>query len=160
MARYVAWLGQLGTFKASSLQTYLLEVNGFFKDHGLEANAHGDHVAKVRKGLAASHVAIDNTPIRVHLPTSIVVKALYMAQTLRLQLTWATTRAALQGNPTLDQVRLLRACTIVLLLSLISSRGGLGIDCLTDKGVGNKRRRTWDTRKCGVEAGAPAKHRL
>jgi site-specific recombinase XerD len=54
MARFVAWLGQLGTIKASSLQPYLLVVNGFFKDHGLEAIALGDMVAKVRKGLAAS----------------------------------------------------------------------------------------------------------
>jgi hypothetical protein len=76
MARYVAWLGQLGTIKASSLQPYLSAINGFFKDHGLEAVALGDLVAKVRKGLTASHVAIDDTPIRVHLPTSVAVQTL------------------------------------------------------------------------------------
>jgi site-specific recombinase XerD len=54
MARYVAWLGQIGTIKASSLQPYLSAVNVFFKNHGLEAVALGDLVAKVRKGLAAS----------------------------------------------------------------------------------------------------------
>jgi hypothetical protein len=32
MARYVAWLGQLGTIKASGLQLYMSFVNGFFKD--------------------------------------------------------------------------------------------------------------------------------
>jgi hypothetical protein len=37
-------------------------VDGFFKDHGLEAVALGDLVAKVKKGLAASHVAIEDTP--------------------------------------------------------------------------------------------------
>jgi hypothetical protein len=74
-------------------------VNGFFKDHGLEAIAIGDMVAKVRKGLAASQVAIDDTPVRVHLPASIVVKALRMAQALRLQLTAATSREMLQANP-------------------------------------------------------------
>jgi hypothetical protein len=84
MARYVAWLGQLGTIKASSLQPYLSAVNGFFKDHGLEAIAIGDLVAKVKKGLAASQVAIDDTPVRVHLPASIIVKVLRMAQALRL----------------------------------------------------------------------------
>jgi site-specific recombinase XerD len=73
MARYVAWLGQRGTIKASSLQPFLHAVNGFFKDHGLEAFSLGDLVAKVRKGLAAPHVAIDDTPLRVHLTTSIVV---------------------------------------------------------------------------------------
>jgi hypothetical protein len=30
MARYVAWLGQLGTIKASSLQPYMAAVNGLF----------------------------------------------------------------------------------------------------------------------------------
>jgi hypothetical protein len=50
-------------------------VNGFFKDHGLEAVAVGNLVAKVRKGLTASHVAIEDMPIRVHLPASIVVQA-------------------------------------------------------------------------------------
>jgi hypothetical protein len=115
MARYVAWLGQLGTIKASSLQPYMSAVNGFFKDHGLEAIALGALVAKVRKGLAASQVAIDDTPVRVHLPASIIVKALRMAQALRLQLTAATSRELFQASPTRDQVRLLRACTIVAL---------------------------------------------
>jgi hypothetical protein len=45
MAKYVAWLGQLGTIKASSLQPYLSTINGFIKDHGLEAVAFGDLVA-------------------------------------------------------------------------------------------------------------------
>jgi hypothetical protein len=44
-------------------------VNGFFKYHGLEAFGLGDLVVKVRKGLAASQVAIEDTPIRVHVPT-------------------------------------------------------------------------------------------
>jgi hypothetical protein len=100
MARYVAWLGQLGTIKASSLQPYLSAVNGFFKDHGLEAVALGDLVAKGRKGLAASQVAIDDTPVRVHLPASIAIKALRMAQALRLQLTEATSHERLQASPT------------------------------------------------------------
>jgi hypothetical protein len=107
MTRYVAWLGQLGTIKASSLQPYMSAVNGFFKDHGLEAIALGDLVAKVRKGLAASHVAIKDTPVRVHMPASIVVQALSMAQALRLQLTDSTTRATLQTSHARDQVRLL-----------------------------------------------------
>jgi hypothetical protein len=54
MAIYVAWLVQLGTIKASSLQPYILAVNDFFKDHGLKVVALGDPVVKVRKGLAAS----------------------------------------------------------------------------------------------------------
>jgi hypothetical protein len=51
-------------------------LNGFFKDHDLEVIALGDMVAKVRKGLAASQVAIDDTPVPVHLPAYVIVKAL------------------------------------------------------------------------------------
>jgi hypothetical protein len=131
MARCVAWLGQLSTIKASSLQPYTSALNGFFEDHGLEAIALGDLVAKVRKPLAASQVAIDDTPVRVHLPASIVVKALRMAQALRLQLTAATSREMLQASPSRDQVRLLRACTTVVLLYVFISRGGGCIGCLT-----------------------------
>eukprot|EP00873_Tetraselmis_striata_P020247 jgi/Tetstr1/440511/TSEL_028834.t1 len=57
MARYVTWLGNLGTIKASSLQPYLSAVNNFFKDHGREPMALGDLVNRVRKGLAASQGA-------------------------------------------------------------------------------------------------------
>jgi hypothetical protein len=84
MVRYVSQLWQLGAIKASCLQPYRSVVNGFFKDHGLEAVALDDLVAKVRKGLAASQVAIEDTPVRVHLPSSIVVQALRTAQALRL----------------------------------------------------------------------------
>jgi hypothetical protein len=44
MARYVAWLGQLGTIRASSLQPYTYAVKSFFKDHGLGAVVLGDLV--------------------------------------------------------------------------------------------------------------------
>jgi hypothetical protein len=103
-------------------------VIGFFKNHGLEPIALGDLVAKVRKGLAASHVAIEDTPVRVHLPASIVVQALRKAQALRLQLTNSTTRATLQTSPTRDQVRLLRTYTTVIIMYLFFSRGGSCID--------------------------------
>jgi hypothetical protein len=54
MARYIAWIGERGTIKATSLQPHLFAMNGFFKDHGAETVAQGDLVAKVRRGLAAS----------------------------------------------------------------------------------------------------------
>jgi hypothetical protein len=73
MASYVVWLGQLNTIKASSLQTNLSAVNGFFKDHGLEAISLDDQIAKVVRRLAASKVVIKDTPIRVHMLSSIVV---------------------------------------------------------------------------------------
>jgi maleate cis-trans isomerase len=49
MARYVTWLDQLGTIKASILRPYMSAVSGFFKDHGLEVVTLGDLVAEVRK---------------------------------------------------------------------------------------------------------------
>jgi hypothetical protein len=110
MTRYVAWLGQLGTIKASSLQRYLSTVNGFFKDHALEATALGNLVAKVRQGLASSHVAIEDTSVCVQLPASTVVQALRMAEALSLQLAESTTRVLLSTSPKRDQVRLMRAC--------------------------------------------------
>jgi hypothetical protein len=82
-------------------------IIGFFKNHGLEAVALGDLVAKVRQGLAASHVAINDTPVRVHLLASIIAQALHMAQALCLQPADCTTRAALTTSLARDQVRLL-----------------------------------------------------
>jgi hypothetical protein len=84
-------------------------VNGFFKGHGLEAIALGDLIAKVQKGLAMSHVTVEDTPLRVHMLGSIAVQA------LRLQLVDSTTRAALKISTAREQVRLLRACTIMVL---------------------------------------------
>jgi hypothetical protein len=52
MARYIAWIGERGTVKATSMQSYLSAVNDFFKDHGVEPIAQCDLVAKVRRGLA------------------------------------------------------------------------------------------------------------
>eukprot|EP00873_Tetraselmis_striata_P036558 jgi/Tetstr1/456822/TSEL_043496.t1 len=54
MARYVMWLENLGTIKASSLQSYMSAVNNFFKDHGREPMALGGLASRARKGLAAS----------------------------------------------------------------------------------------------------------
>jgi hypothetical protein len=80
MARYVIWLGHLGTIKASSMPPCMSTVNGgFFKDHGLEAVILGDLVAKVRNGFATSHAAVDDTLLRVQLPASVVFQALRMA---------------------------------------------------------------------------------
>eukprot|EP00873_Tetraselmis_striata_P022080 jgi/Tetstr1/442344/TSEL_030483.t1 len=48
MARYVTWLGNMGTVKASSMQPYMSAVNNFFKDHGREPMAVGDLMGRVR----------------------------------------------------------------------------------------------------------------
>jgi hypothetical protein len=49
MARYIAWIGERGTVKATSLQPYISAANGFFRDHCAKPLAHGDLVKKVRK---------------------------------------------------------------------------------------------------------------
>jgi site-specific recombinase XerD len=70
MARFVTWLGNLGTIKASSPHPYMSAVNNFCKDHGREPTALGDLVARVRKRLATSHVTLAPTLIRVPPPSA------------------------------------------------------------------------------------------
>jgi hypothetical protein len=65
MAISVAWLGNLGTIKATSLQPYLSAVNNFYNDYGQDPVKVGDLVARVRKGLATSRVKLANTPNRI-----------------------------------------------------------------------------------------------
>eukprot|EP00873_Tetraselmis_striata_P027418 jgi/Tetstr1/447682/TSEL_035040.t1 len=128
MARYVTWLGNLGTIKASSLQPYLSAVNNsFFKDHGREPMALGDLVSKVRKGLAASQVTLNPELMRAPLPARVVLKALTLAKALRLELgpTWGT------DPSTVVRVELFRASLAVVVLCLFFCRGGAGVECLT-----------------------------
>jgi hypothetical protein len=66
MARYIAWIGERGTIKATSMQPYLSAVKGFFKDHGADPVAQGDLVAKVRRGLAASQVSLHPSRTRMY----------------------------------------------------------------------------------------------
>jgi hypothetical protein len=63
MARYVAWLEHLGTIKTSSLQAHMLAINGFFKDHGLEAFALGGLGKKRTRRVASSDLRHANTSI-------------------------------------------------------------------------------------------------
>jgi hypothetical protein len=90
MARYIAWIGERGTIKATSLQPYLSAVNGFFKDHGAELVAQGDLVAKVRRGLTTSHVSLHPSRIRMYMPAQFLVSSLRLANDMRTQLsnTW------------------------------------------------------------------------
>eukprot|EP00873_Tetraselmis_striata_P006291 jgi/Tetstr1/426555/TSEL_001631.t1 len=127
MARYVTWLGNLGTIKASSLQLYLPAVNNFFKDHGREPMALGDLVSRVRKGLAASQVTLNPELMRAPLPARVVLKALTLAKALRLELgpTWGT------DPSTVVRVELFRAGLAVVVLCLFFYRGGAGVECRT-----------------------------
>eukprot|EP00873_Tetraselmis_striata_P002065 jgi/Tetstr1/422329/TSEL_013172.t1 len=127
MARYVTWLGNLGTIKASRLQPYLSAVNSFFKDHGREPMALGDLVSRVRKGLAASQVTLNPELMRAPLPARVVLKALTLAKALRLELgpTWGT------DPSTVVRVELFRASLAVVVLCLFFCRGGAGVECLT-----------------------------
>eukprot|EP00873_Tetraselmis_striata_P002459 jgi/Tetstr1/422723/TSEL_013520.t1 len=128
MARYVTWLGNLGTIKASSLQPYMSAVNNFLKDHGREPMAMGDLVSRVRKGgLAASQVTLNPELMRAPLPASVVLKALTLAKALRLELgpTWGT------DPSTVVRVELFRANLAVVVLCLFFCRGGAGMECRT-----------------------------
>eukprot|EP00873_Tetraselmis_striata_P009293 jgi/Tetstr1/429557/TSEL_019457.t1 len=93
----------MGTIKASSLQPYRSAVNTFFKDHGREPMALGDLVGMVRKGLAASQVTLYPELMRAPLPARVVLRALAMANDLRLELglNWGT------GPGTVVRVKLL-----------------------------------------------------
>eukprot|EP00873_Tetraselmis_striata_P017697 jgi/Tetstr1/437961/TSEL_026591.t1 len=127
MARYVTWLGNLGTIKASNLQPYLSAVNNFFKDHGWEPMAPGDLVSGIRKGLAASHVTLHPELMRAPLPARVVLKAPPLAKALRLELglTWGT------DPSTVVRVELFRASLAVVVLCLFFCRGGAGVECRT-----------------------------
>jgi hypothetical protein len=89
MARYIAWIGERGTIKATSLQPYLSAVNGFFKDHGAEPVVQGDLVAKVWRDLAASQVSLYPSRTRMYMPARILVSSLRLAKDLRTELTQA-----------------------------------------------------------------------
>eukprot|EP00873_Tetraselmis_striata_P018441 jgi/Tetstr1/438705/TSEL_027254.t1 len=128
MTRYVTWLGNLGTIKASSLQPYLSAVNIFFKDHGREPMALGDQVRRVRKGLAASHVTLHPELMRAPLPARVVLKALTLAKALRLEPAGLTKGT---DPSTVVRVELFRASLAVDVLCLVFCRGGAGMECRT-----------------------------
>jgi hypothetical protein len=123
MARYIAWIGERGTIKATSLQPYLSTMNGFFKDHGAVLVAQGDFIAKVRRGLAASQVSLHLSRTRLYLPARILVSSLRLAKDLRMKLTNTWTQAQS------DLILLLRACMATVLMSTFFCRGGVGVEC-------------------------------
>eukprot|EP00873_Tetraselmis_striata_P005983 jgi/Tetstr1/426247/TSEL_016567.t1 len=122
MARYVTWLGNLGTIKASSLQPYMSAVNNFFKDHGREPMAPGD-----MGSLAASQVTLHPELTRAPLRARVVLKDHTLAKVLRLEL--RLTRGTDPG--TVVRVELFRASLAVLVLCLFFCRGGVGVECRT-----------------------------
>jgi hypothetical protein len=118
MARYIAWIGERGTIKATSLQPYLSAGSGFFKDHGAEPVAHGDSVAKVRRGLATSQVSLHPSRTRMYLLARILASSLRLAKDLRTQLTETWSQAES------DLILLFRAC-----MATVLGRGGAGATC-------------------------------
>jgi site-specific recombinase XerC len=98
MARYIAWIGERDTIKATSLQPYLSAMNGFFKDHGAEPVAQGDLEAKVGRGLAASKVSLHPSRTRMYLPARILVSSLRLAKDLRTELTQAQSDLKAQSD--------------------------------------------------------------
>jgi site-specific recombinase XerD len=90
MARYIAWIRERGTIKATSLQPYLSAMSGFFKVYGAEPVAQGDLAAKVGRGLAASQVSLHPSRTRMYMPARIPIASLRLAKDLCTQLpyTW------------------------------------------------------------------------
>jgi hypothetical protein len=120
MACYIAWIGERGTIKETSLQPYLSALNSFFKDQGAETVAQGDLVAKVRRGLAASQVSLQPSRTRMYLPSRILVSSLRLAKDLRTQLTDTWTQAQA------DLILLFRACLATVLMSTFFLSRGSG----------------------------------
>jgi hypothetical protein len=88
MARYIPWIVERGTIKATSSQPYFLAMNGFIRDHGAEPIEQGDFVVgKMRRGLAASHASLHPSRIRMYLPCRILVSSLHLAKDMCTQLT-------------------------------------------------------------------------
>eukprot|EP00873_Tetraselmis_striata_P038229 jgi/Tetstr1/458493/TSEL_044899.t1 len=58
VVRYIAWQGLRGTAKAGSLQPYVSEINGFYRDYGAEPVAQGDLISK----LVAAHMLEEHPP--------------------------------------------------------------------------------------------------
>jgi hypothetical protein len=119
MVRYIAWIGERGTIKATTLQPYLLAMNWFFEDHGAEPVAQGNLIKKARRGLAASQVSFHHSCTRVYLPTRILLSSLRLAKDTHTQLTdtWTLARS--------DLILLLfRACLTTVLVSTFFGRGG------------------------------------
>jgi site-specific recombinase XerD len=111
MARNIAWIGERGTTKATSLQPYLSAMNGFFKDHGAEPVAQGDLVAKVRRGLVASQVSLPPSLTRMYMQAQILVSSLSLAKDLRTHMIETWTHAQT------DLIILFRACLATVLLT-------------------------------------------
>ena len=79
IARYVAWLGRLGSVAASSLQPYMSAINRFLQDHGKPPVASGPLVGDVRAGLRNTQVILQPLPARVPLPVPVALYILIAA---------------------------------------------------------------------------------
>jgi hypothetical protein len=111
VVRYIAWVGEHGTIKATSMLPYLSAVNGFFKDHGAEPITQGDLITKVRRGLAASQVSLHPNRTRLYLGARTLVASLRLAKDLRTEQTDTWTQAQS------DLILLFRACLATVLMS-------------------------------------------
>jgi hypothetical protein len=122
VARYIAWIGERGIIKATSLQPYLSTLNGFFRDHGHEPVAQGNLVGKVKRGLATSHVSLHPRLARMYLPARILVSSLRLAKDMRTQLTDSWTQSQS------DTIILFRAYVATVIMLTFFSRGGARVE--------------------------------
>jgi len=71
IVRYIAYLGTLGTIKASSMQPYLSAINRLYMDHKLQQVALGPLVVDAVAGLAGMQQAIATSSRRAPLPAAV-----------------------------------------------------------------------------------------
>eukprot|EP00873_Tetraselmis_striata_P039790 jgi/Tetstr1/460054/TSEL_005374.t1 len=123
IARYIAWHGLRGTVKAHSMKQCLSAINGFYRDHGVAPVAQGDLTAKMRKGLAASHVEKDPPGARIYAPTDMMVIELDLAERLR-------EKPGSSFEPS-QHLRIVpfRVAVAVLGMQVFYARGNAGVQC-------------------------------
>ena len=82
IVRYLAWLGDRGTVKYSSLQPYLSAINKYFADHGKEPVALGSLIESARRGFKQQQLALDEPTIRIPVPATAALSILRYAESL------------------------------------------------------------------------------
>ena len=82
IVRYLAWLGDHGTVKGSSLQPYLSAINRYFTDHMQEPVALGPLVAAAQKGYKALQVELEEPEHRIPIPAPAIYDILCYGERL------------------------------------------------------------------------------
>jgi hypothetical protein len=120
MARYIAWIGECGTIKASSVQP--LNSERFLQ--GPRRGTSRTRRLSIKSPAGSRSVpSFHPSRTRMYLPARILVTSLRLATDLRTQLTNTWTQAQS------DLILLFRVCMATVLLSTFFCRGGAGVEC-------------------------------